>query len=138
MAAELVQNGLEIVGTRINVYHLLPYFLDPAATEAEIATLYGLTIEQVAAARAYVLNNPETVLARHIEIEARLAAGNPPEILEQAKQTHDAFLKFKQWLGNRQAIETEGQTAADSPGPSPVLREWLSQQQAHAASARVT
>jgi uncharacterized protein (DUF433 family) len=133
MATELIHSGPEIIGTRINVYHLLPYFLDPTATEAQIAALYELTVEQVAAARAYVLNNPDTVLARHQEIEARLAAGNPPEILEQAKQTHESFLKFKQWLNDRQASETEGQSAADAPGPPPTLREWLSLQQAHSA-----
>lgn len=98
MATDLIQGGPEIIGTRINVYHLLPYFFDPTVTEAQIAALYELTIEQVATARAYVLSNPDTVLARHLEIEARLTAGNPPETVERAKQTHEAFVNFKQWL----------------------------------------
>ena len=90
--------GHEIVGTRITVYNLLPYFLDPAVTEADICRSYGLTAERVAAARAYVLNNPEKVLAQHLKIEERIAAGNPPEVIEQAKRTGQLFLKFKQWL----------------------------------------
>src|SRR6516164_10529896 len=98
MATDLIHDrgrGPEILGTRITVYNLLPHFLDPAATEAFICQLYQLTPEQVAAARAYVLNNPDTVLERHLQIEARLAAGNPPEVIERAKQTHATFLKFK-------------------------------------------
>jgi hypothetical protein len=78
---------------RITVYNLLPDFLDP--TETDTRRLYELTPEQIAAARAHVLNSRETVLAKHLEIEARIAAGNPPEVIERAKQTHDAYLKFK-------------------------------------------
>src|SRR5437763_14485979 len=77
--------GPEIRGTRITVYNLLPYFLDPTATEAYICRIYDLAPEQVAAARAYVLNNPDTVLAVHLGIEARMAAGNPPQVIEQAR-----------------------------------------------------
>src|SRR5947209_14749533 len=91
MPGELIHErgrGPEIVGTRITVYHLLPHFLDATATEDFICGLYELTHEQVAAARAYILNNPESVLAQHLEIEARMAAGNPPEVIERARQTH--------------------------------------------------
>ncbi len=51
-----------MLGTRITVYNLLPHFLDPAMTEAEFCRFYELTPEHVAAARAYLLNNAETVL----------------------------------------------------------------------------
>ena len=78
--------GPEIDGTRITVYNLLSDFLDSTATEASIGRLYDLTPEQVAAARAYVLNNPETVLAEHLRIDARMSAGNPPEVIEQANK----------------------------------------------------
>lgn len=43
--------GPEIAGTRITVFHLLPYFLDPSATEAYICRVNNLTAEQVSAAR---------------------------------------------------------------------------------------
>ena len=105
MATDLIDDrgrGPEIVGTRITVYNLLPHFLDPAETEASICRVYQLTAEQVAAARAFVLNNPDTVLAEHLKIEARMAAGNPPEVIEQAKRTRASFLRFRDWLAERE------------------------------------
>src|ERR1700674_5508666 len=117
MATDLIHDrgrGPEIVGTRITVYNLLSDFLDPTATEASICRIYDLTPEQVAAARAYVLNNPDTVLAEHLRIDARMSAGNPPEVIEQAKQTHAAFMKFKQWLGQRQQASAQ-EASAESP-----------------------
>ena len=111
MTTDLIQDrgrGPEIAGTRITVYDLLPYFLDAAATEAYICRLYELSPEQVAAARAYVLNNLESILAEHLKIEARMAAGNPPEVIEQAKKTHAAFLSFKQWLAQRDKTAAAG------------------------------
>src|SRR3954447_928903 len=100
MTTELIHNrgrGPEIVGTRITVYNLLPDFLDPTATEAYLCRFYQLTPEQVAAARAYVLNNADIVLARHLEIEARIAAGNPPEVIERAERIRATLRKFKEW-----------------------------------------
>jgi uncharacterized protein (DUF433 family) len=94
--------GPEIVGTRITVYNLLPEFLDPNATEASLCESYELTPQQVAAARAYVLQNADTVLARHLELEARMAAGNPAAVVERARQTHTNFLRFKEWLAGQQ------------------------------------
>lgn len=88
--------GPEVVGTRITVYNLLPYFLDDSTTEAEIAELYELSVEQIAAARAYILNHADTILARHREIEATLARGNPPELVAQLKGSHERLLQFRE------------------------------------------
>jgi hypothetical protein len=128
--------GPEIVGTRITVYNLLPHFLDPTATEAFICQVCELTPEQVAAARAYVLNNLDTVLARHLQIEARMASGNPPEVIERAKQTHAAFQRFKEWLAERQDAAARERTvdptsASGQSGSSgfPTFREWLAGQE---------
>src|SRR5262245_32293856 len=127
--------GPEIVGTRITVYNLLPHFMDATATETYICELYGLSSEQVAAARSYVLNNPETVLTEHRRIEERVATGNQPEVVERAKKTHEAFVSFKSWLVQRQQAavresasrpKAENKTAA-SP-PLPTFREWLAHQ----------
>jgi uncharacterized protein (DUF433 family) len=143
MATDLIQDrgrGPEIVGTRITVYNLLPHFLDATVTEGSIARLYGLTAEQVGAARAYVLNNPDTVLAEHLRIEARMAAGNPPEVIEKAKQTRAAFLSFKQWLAERERAAAEEQTAGPaSPSEQPcsnhfpTFREWLAERESRPA-----
>src|SRR5579871_6530973 len=140
MANELIHDrgrGPEIVGTRITVYNLLPHFLDATATEAYICRIYNLAPEQVAAARAYVLSNPDTVLARHLDIEARMAAGNPPEVIERAKQTHATFLKFKDWLAKRQQAEAQenAEESASSGGEGnskllPSFREWLAEEEA--------
>ena len=46
--------GPEILGARTTASHLLPYLLDPGATESEIAQIHNLTRTQVAAARAYL------------------------------------------------------------------------------------
>src|SRR5690349_20077478 len=115
MSSDFIHNrgrGPEIVGTRITVYNLVPYFLDPAVTESYIGELYELTPEQIAAARAYVINNTEAVLARHAQIEARLKAGNPPEVREKAKEIHTRFLKFREWAAQRKRASQENN---DSP-----------------------
>ena len=136
MANDLVQNlSPEIIGPRLTVYNLLSDFLDPTATETYICQVYSLTPEQVAAARAYILNNPETVLARHLELEARIAKGNPPEVIERAKKTQETFIKFKEWLVQRREADARERMAestvetgqADSPR-LPTFREWLAEQ----------
>lgn len=129
--------GPEIVGTRITVYNLLPDFLDPTATEADLCRVYELTPEQVAAARAYVLNNPDTVLAEHLKIEAKMAAGNPAAVIERAKQTHAAFVAFKEWLAKRKEAEAKGRAAEaasqSQPVPFPTFREWLAERDSRPA-----
>lgn len=121
--------GAEIVGTRITVLDLLPYFLDPSATEAYICRVNGLSAEQVAAARAHVLLHADTVLADHLEIEARIAAGNPPSVIEKAKQTHEDFVKFRQWLAERDRDHATALTAQPPSGAAvnalPAFREWI-------------
>ena len=139
MPANLIHDrgrGPEISGTRITVYHLLSDFLDPEATETSISRVYGLTPEQVAAARAYVLNNPDTVLAEHLAIEQRMAAGNPQEVIERAKQTHATFLKFKEWLDENRPSTIQDQTPEVGPVAVrlPTFREWLAEQESHSGA----
>jgi uncharacterized protein (DUF433 family) len=124
MTKDLIHDCGAIAGSRINVDHLLPYFLDRTATETYICRLYGLTPEQVAAARAFVLNNPETVLARHLRIEARTAAGNSPDVSQRAQETHDRFMEFKNWLVQRQQNVAEDDVA-DRDSSIPTFREWF-------------
>jgi uncharacterized protein (DUF433 family) len=127
--ADLIQDrGPEIAGTRITVYNLLPYFLDPTATEDYIGRLYDLMPEQVAAARAYVLHNIDTVLDQHLKIEARIAAGNPPEVIEQAKLTRARFQKFREWLAERDRTAAKESTAEIAARNGfPTFQEWLAQ-----------
>jgi uncharacterized protein (DUF433 family) len=139
MATELIDDrgrGPEIVGTRITVYNLLPHFLDPTTTEEYLCRLYDLSPEQVAAARAYVLNNADSVLARHLEIEARMAAGNPPEVIERAERAHATFLKFREWLAERReaearhrAAESAAETSTADSRSFPTFHEWLAERE---------
>ncbi len=117
--------GPEIAGTRITVCNLLQSFLDPSVTEEEICRIYALTPEQVAAARAYVLSNPDTVLAEHLRIEEKMAAENPPEVRRQAEQAKSTFKSFKDWLAARDAADAGEDEAPDRPGRFPTFREWL-------------
>lgn len=138
MTDNLIHNrgrGPEIVGTRITVYNLVPYFLDPEVTEAYVARVHDLSVEQVAAARAYVLSHADVVLERHMEIEARIAAGNPPEVIERAKRTHERFMQFKEWLAQRNKAEKglpKGESAPIVDEPNrvsiPNFQDWLAMQ----------
>ncbi len=130
MESNLIQDrgrGPEIAGTRITVYNLLQSFLDPRATEVEIGRVYDLTLQQVAAARAYVLSNPDTVLAEHLRIEEKMAAGNPPEVKQQAERAKSTFKTFKEWLAEREAAESEEDAAHARPHRFPTFREWLAE-----------
>jgi acyl-CoA synthetase (AMP-forming)/AMP-acid ligase II len=109
------------------VYNLLPSFLDPNVTEEEICRVYELPREQVAAARAYVLSNPDTVLAEHLKIEERMAIGNPPEVQQQAVRAMATFKNFKQWLAEKQAAGSE-ENGAQNSRRLPTFREWLAEQ----------
>lgn len=122
--------GPEIVGTRITVYNRLPYLLDASTTEAALADLYGLSVEQIAAARAYILNHAEAVLARHREIEARSARGNPPELVERLKETHARLLQFREWRARQTAAAHAVGSQAIHP---PTFEQWFAEQAPHAA-----
>lgn len=130
--------GPELTGTRITVYDLLPYFLDATATEDYICQVHELQPVQVAAARAYVLHHADTVLAEHLKIEQRLAAGNPPEVRERAQQTHDSFIRFQEWLRQRQLPErdqTDPQLGINGAGHLATFREWLADREQGVRSA---
>jgi uncharacterized protein (DUF433 family) len=136
MSTELIHDrgrGPEIKGTRITVYNLLPYFLDSNSTEEYICKVYGLSPEQVSAARAYVFNHAETVLSEHLQIESRLSAGNPPDVVEAARRTHATFVQFREWLV--QQTPADPQRSEESSRPKslrsfPSFREWLAEQEA--------
>jgi uncharacterized protein (DUF433 family) len=126
--ATLIQDrgrGPEIAGTRITVYNLLQSFLAPTATEEEICRVYNLTPQQVAEARAYVLSNPDTVLAEHLKIEERLAVGNPPEVRDWAGRAKKTLEDFKRWLQEREAAEGQDEGGAERAELFPTFREWL-------------
>ena len=142
MAMDLTNERGDIIGTRITVYDLVPQFLDPTVTETYLCRMYSLLPEQVAAARAYVFRNLDTVLAQHLKIEARIAAGNPREVIEQAERTRAALQGFKEWLAEREKAETAAQAAEPSSAQDgngrqgfPSFREWFAQRESKAAGS---
>jgi hypothetical protein len=133
MAEDLIVDrgcGPQFAGTRITVFHLIPYFLEASESEASIAEAHGLTVEQVAAGRAYVLNHLE-VMERHWEIEARNAAGNPPEFLEQVKRVRAKFEQYRQWFREREAAQASGDAAPEGKLPIafPSFQQWNASQE---------
>ena len=126
--------GAKIAETRISVYDLLPHFMDPSTTEAQICRLYEMAPEQVAAARAYILNNLDAVLSKHLEIEKWPAAENPPEVIAKTEQTRATLLKFKDWLVEREKEKTTDSAAEVSlkvgeakSTPLPSFKDWLAE-----------
>ncbi len=124
--------GPEISETRITVYTLLPHFLDPKATEADICQLYDLNAKQVAAARAYVFQHADDVFEKHLIIEAKLNAKNSPGLIERAEKTRTTFSSFKRWLAQRERVEAQDQSLTRSvnaelvdPKTFPTFLEWL-------------
>lgn len=99
--------GPELVGTRITIYALVPYFLKPVWTEAGIAEANGISVDQVAAMRAYFLDHYAEVMAVHEKIEERFRKG----MEEQAKRfppTPYDLRHFPDWVRNRQAEAEAG------------------------------
>ncbi len=141
MTSDLIHDrgrGPEIKGTRITVYNLMSYLLDPTMTETLICAAYdhAVTPEQVAAARAYVLNNADTVLAEHLKIEERIANEINAQNRGRAIREKGTFLKFKEWLVHQE--EAAARERAEDAKPngnqgdsnrSPTFREWLLEQE---------
>ena len=79
------------------------------------------------------LNHPDTVLAEHLQIEARLAAGNPPEVMERASQTRAALNNFKEWLARRDRADGGDSATAPESTRGPTFHQWLAEQEAQSA-----
>jgi hypothetical protein len=88
-----------------------------------------------------VLNNPEEVLAQHLKIEARMAEGNPPEVIEKARKTHTTFVNFKRWLAERTAAVEEQTTEVSScrgrngSTQFPTFNEWMAERESQPSEA---
>src|SRR5687768_17512127 len=74
--------GPELAGTRFTVFDVLPYW-KKGRHPAYIAAVCGLAVEQIETLIKYIEDHKDAVMAQNLEIEERIARGNPPEI--QAK-----------------------------------------------------
>ncbi len=130
--------GPEIVGTRITVYTLLPDFLDPEITEADICGRYDLAPKEVAAARSFVIENMEVVLSNYLKIDERITGENPPEFVEKMRTTRVKIKEFKEWLARRDGIGADsGNSEGDSPaaGKFPTFKQWLAERESQPIGA---
>jgi uncharacterized protein (DUF433 family) len=99
--------GPELVGTRITVYALVPFFLRADTTEAEIAESFLITVEQVAAMRAYFLHHSAEVIAEYQRQEEWFQRG----VEEQAKRfppTPYDLRHFHAWVREREELAANG------------------------------
>jgi uncharacterized protein (DUF433 family) len=115
--------GPELVGTRITVYNLVPYFIKAEWTEAAIAEANRITEEQVAAMRAYFLAHYADVMAQHERIEEWIRKGTE----DQAKRFPDtrcSLSYFPTWVQQREReAAAGGMPFPDSPQER--VREFL-------------
>ena len=87
---------------RLTIYSLVPFFLRADNTEASIAESFLITVEQVAAMRAYFLDHYAEVMAQHEKIEERIRKGyeaqDTPEFRAQWAETRKAMELYRIWL----------------------------------------
>lgn len=95
MKPEIIDRGRgpEIKGTRITVYDIIDYWRANWHHTA-IASLLGLSSDQVLLAIQYIQDHADEVLPKHDRDVARAIAGNPPEI-EQRRKHSRALLRAK-------------------------------------------
>ena len=74
--------------------------------------------------------------SKHLEIEAKFSAGNPPQLVERMQQTHATLLRFKDRLANRENTCAHDETGAspvgtgvNGSGEFPKFKLWLAEQE---------
>jgi uncharacterized protein (DUF433 family) len=87
--------GPEIVGTRITVYDVFPYLQTGTLDRAQIAELFRITDEQLAAAIDCIDAHREEVLTEHCRIETRNDRGNLPEVEAKLVETRRRMAEWK-------------------------------------------
>lgn len=99
--------GPELRTTRITVYDLIPYLLEPPFPDAELLKLWpSVTAEGLAALKAYIADHRDEVMAKHWEIESRIrrewAAQCTPEFLARSYETRRWMEAFRAWIADRE------------------------------------
>lgn len=107
--------GPELAGTRITVFDIIPY-LQAGHSPTYIAAVLNLATAEVEALMEYIEEHRDEVMATNAKIEARIAAGNPPEILQrlEGSPTH-ALIQARLAEILRKRAEEEG-NGARHPG----------------------
>ncbi len=81
-------DGPKIEGTRITVYTVLEHLRDGRSREW-IAVFFHLSSAQVQAAMDYIRDNEAAVNTEYEKIMARIAKGNPPDVVAKLQANHE-------------------------------------------------
>jgi uncharacterized protein (DUF433 family) len=103
MSATAIIDG-RITGTRSSVYDVYHY-LQSGRRPEEIMEILRLRPDQLAVAMRFIEDHVAEVHAVHMEIEERIARGNPPEVEAKLAQTRT---KMEAWLKQRKALTSKG------------------------------
>ncbi len=106
--------GPELKRIRITVYDVLHY-LEGGWTAEQIAPVLSITVAEVEALTRYIEEHKEEVMAVHRRIEERIARGNPPEIEERLKGSHERLLARIEAIRRKQS-EGTGNGASNTGG----------------------
>lgn len=99
--------GPELLDRRITIYNLVPFFLRPDTTEVSIAESFLISVEQVAAMRAYFLDRYADVLEQHERIEERIRKGMEVQAKRFPPTPYD-LVHFPAWVQKRQQESEAG------------------------------
>lgn len=121
--------GPELVGTRTTIYNLVPYFLNADRTEAEIAEWNRITVEQVAAMRAYFFAHFVEVMTEHEKIEARIRKGmeeqRSPEFQSRFWWNRERLERLRDWITEHHPEAFEKTTPGRFKQLRDEFRAWL-------------
>jgi hypothetical protein len=96
--SELISPTGRILGTRITVYDVLDY---AEHHHTYVAAWLGISSGQVEAARQFIEEHRDQVMAAYQAMMERDARGNPPEIREKLKDSHAKLMALKTKLAQR-------------------------------------
>lgn len=113
MSTAIVNDRID--GTRITVWDIVHY-LEGEWAASEIADALKLSLEQVESAIEYIANDRERIYEIHEQIEARIAKGNPPEVVEMIERSHERFEKWKEDKLNQKQLTQSGEDSGRDSG----------------------
>ena len=113
--------GPELAGTRVTVFDIIPW-LRAGHHPTYIAASFGLSTPEVEALTRYIEEHKDEVMAINAKIEERIARGNPPEVEERLKKSHEKLMALKEQLLRQREQEASHEGAVGGhqhPGASP-------------------
>lgn len=88
---EETPSGIRVAGTRITIWDIYYYRLEGWGPDSIAEAMPAVTPAQVEAAFAYIDVHQDEVHRVHLEIEARIARGHPPEVQAKLDAIHAKY-----------------------------------------------